>query len=192
MRVGSVLKPHGVRGDFFVYLETDFPEWLANSKAFFIESTAGMERWVIQHARYDGKRFIAKVESLPDRTAVEQQRGTALFLPEEEARQASSDPDYFFNTDLVGCDVYDLLSQRELGKVQAVIEMPAQNLLEIARPAKQPLLIPFVQPIVAEVENGRIEVRLPAGLEACFDEDGEKPKTAKTRKPSAQTPSKKS
>lgn len=181
--VGRVLKPHGIRGEFLVYLETDFPEWLAKRPKLYAETSQGMVAWTIDRARYDGQKMILKVKELPDRTHVELQRSTRLFLPEEEARQVSADPDYFFNSDLVNCVVFDTRQGKELGKVIAVHEMPAQNLLEIARTGKPALLIPFVSPIVGNISGDRIDVSLPDGLEECFDETEEPALKKKQRKP---------
>lgn len=182
--VGRVLRPHGIRGEFIVYLESDFPEWLAKRHQFFIEDHNEMIPWPVEHARFDGKRLIIKVAPLTDRSTVESHRDTLLYLPEDEASQVAADPDFFFNSDLVGCEVYDSAEDRMIGVVQAVLERPAQNILEVNRDPAPPLLIPFVQPIVGDISQGRIEVQLPKGLEACFDAPVSTEKTRSRKSPS--------
>lgn len=175
--VGRVLRPHGVRGQFIVYLESDFPKWLAKRKQFFIETKHGMSPWPVEKARYDGKKLFLKVATLPDRTAVEAHRDQELFITEEEAVEVTADPDYFYNSDLVGCEVFDLNGQRSLGTVTSVLEMPAQNLLEVKRAKGQPLLIPFVDAFLGEIRQDLIEVKLPPGFEECFEDEAKKPKS---------------
>jgi len=170
-QVGRVLRPHGVRGEFIVYIESDFPNWLAKRKSFYVPGDKGMVLWQVLSARFSGKKLLLKVDALPDRTAVEAARDTPLFLPDQEARQATDDPDFFYNSDLVGCEVFDTREQKVIGTVRAVVEMPAQNLLEVVEGQGPAVLIPFINPIVGDIQAGRIEVNLPEGLLECYLED---------------------
>lgn len=176
--VGRVLRPHGVRGEFVVFIESDFPEWLAKRPTFYVPKGRDMAPWQVLSARYSGQKLIMRVAELADRTAVETARDTPLYLPDSEARCAVNDPDFFFNSDLVGCEVFDHREGRVLGTVKTVLEMPAQNLLEVLDGHGPAILIPFTAPIIGDIHDGRIEVHLPEGLLACFQETGQESRQA--------------
>ena len=164
--IGSVQKPHGIQGDFVVFLESDFPEWLVRQKRFFVQPQ-GQKNWVpwqVLKARLHQGKLVLKLDGLADRTAVEAARGTPLYVLEEEARAAAEDPDFFFNSDLVGLEMWD--GPTAMGEVSAVYEMPAHNLIEVTRPDGKTFLVPFTQEHVADIdlEQGRLQVTLPEGL----------------------------
>ncbi len=170
-KIGSVLKPHGVGGEFVVFLESDFPEWLARRECVWAAVAGEMAQWPIEGARLHQGKLLLKTSALDSREAVEEARGVALFVPEREARAVVADPDSFFNSDLVGMKVVNAVDQAVLGQVGAVIEMPAQNLLETVKPDGGSFLIPFVKPMIARVDEkaGVIEALLPEGLIDCND-----------------------
>ena len=93
VNVGKILKPQGIRGEFVVYLESDFPDWLRDRKTIHAYRNRAMETWRVVKARFQGEKLIYKVDALPDRNAVEAARDTKLFVTEEEARTANQDPE---------------------------------------------------------------------------------------------------
>jgi 16S rRNA processing protein RimM len=163
-RIGHVLKPHGTKGEFVLFLESDFPEWVAARDQLWVCAGSGMACWQVQSTRFAGARLLVKVDALDSREAVEAARGTELFVPDDEARAAIEDPDYFFNSDLVGLDLRE--KERHYGKVRNVIEMPAQNLLEVETEAGGTFLFPFVNALVdaIDLDAGTLWVKMPEGL----------------------------
>ena len=165
--VGVLSKPHGIRGGFHVQLSSDFPEWVAQRKILYAEIDGSMVPWTVIDANFSGKRLVFRVDALSDRSAVEASRGTALHVPESEARElVSEDPNYFYNSDLIGLRLVDSKSGEDYGRVDQVIEMPGQNLLEITQADGNSFLFPFTAGLVEEVllDKGEIQVRMPAGL----------------------------
>lgn len=158
------MKPHGIRGEFSVLLESDFPQWVARQPRLFAEVGGRLLPWDVTSARLNGKRLFLTIAQLVDRTAVEDARGTALLVPEQDAREASDDPDYFLNSDLVGLTV--IHADHKLGQVRKVIEMPGQNLLEVARPEGSTFLFPFAHKLIERIDlnAGTLFVYLPEGL----------------------------
>jgi len=165
-KIGSVSKPHGVRGEFVVYLTSDFPEWAARQSRFFVEDGDAMTAWPVSRARFHHGKLLLQTPALDSPEAVNAVRGTALYLPEEEARAASADPNYFFNADLIGLRLIDAADGATRGTVRDVIEMPAQNLLEIESAQSRRFLVPFVAKLIERVDlaAGEIVARLPEGL----------------------------
>ena len=168
-QIGKVLKPHGLRGEFFLFLESDFPQWLAEQTRFFVPSENGMKPWSVERSRFHQGRLILKVDCLTCREDVDAARDTPLFVPETDAREVSQDPDYFFNSDLVGLNLIDREGGQDYGRVIAVYEMPAQNLLEVTRTGGKSYLFPFTRELVGHIdlEAETIEVTMPEGLMDC-------------------------
>ncbi len=175
-RVGFLARPHGIRGEFVLHLETDFPEWLAERPRLFAELNGEMVSWRVTSSRLRQAKLILAVDAIQTRNDAEDARGTPLFVTEDEAGSVAGDPDYFFNSDLVGLTMYDARDGAEYGRVSSVFEKPAQNLLEVKRPRGGAFLFPFVKALIAEIdlEGRRIGVFMPEGLVECNDEPAKK------------------
>ena len=159
-------KPHGLKGEFTVFLESDLPRWVAKRKTLFAEVDGKAIAWRVQSSRFHQDRLLLRVDALPGRTEVEAARNTPLYVPEKEAQQALTDPDFFYNSDLVGMTIIEKSDGTLYGKVVDVVEMPGQNLLEVARPDKSTFLVPFIKAIVQDIDRDAdvIHVALPEGL----------------------------
>ncbi|MDJ0842439.1 MAG: ribosome maturation factor RimM [Acidobacteriota bacterium] len=164
--IGSVQKPHGLKGEFTVFLESDLPDWVAERKTIYAEITGEAVPWAVKSSRFHQGRLLMKVDGLPGRNEVEAARGTPLYVDEEEARAALTDPDFFYNSDLIGMAVVDTETGTNHGTVRDVIEMPAQNLLEVERSDKSAFLVPFTKAIILEVDHDADVIRaaMPEGL----------------------------
>lgn len=171
-RIGSLLKPIGLRGEFVLHGESDFLDWLSQRKVLYAATGSGMTPWKVLSSRFQKERLVFRVDALPDRTAVEAARGTELYVTEKEAREALADPDFFYNSDLVGLNMIDATSGSAYGKVTGVLEMPGQNLLQVDG-EKGEFLFPFTQPLVVDVDvsEGTISVDMPEGLMEINSDD---------------------
>jgi len=167
-RIGSIGKAHGLRGEFTVRLESDLPRWVAECARLYVEEHGAMVARSVTAARFDHGKLVMGLEALPDRTAVEAARGTALYVPEDEARAAIADRSFYYNSDLIGMALVDADSGETYGTVRDVVEMPAQNLLEVepAGGEGKTFLVPFTAAFVpaVDLEAKAIRVRLPEGL----------------------------
>ncbi len=192
-KVGSVSKAHGIRGEFQVYLESDFPDWVAERKVFFALVDGDYVEWSVISSRLRQKKLVVAVNAIHNRNEAEAAYGTDLFVPEAEAREASSDPDYFYNSDLVGLEMIRATNDESCGKVISVVEMPAQNLLEVERPNGKVFLFPFTKPLIKEIslEKGAIFVLLPEGLMEANEEEAKPATDTRKRRPKKKSNSEK-
>ncbi len=164
-RVGTLSKPHGIRGAFFLHLESDFPDWLSRRKRLLAEVGGEMTPWTVRGMKSGPGGMVVQVAEVVDRSRVEELRGTGLFVTEAEAQEAAaSEEDYFYNSDLIGLEVVS--TGKVIGVVRDVVEMPAQNLLEVVTAEERVFHIPFVAPLVGgvDLEARMVEVNLPDGL----------------------------
>ena len=174
-KVGSIAKPHGIRGEFNVHLESDFPDWVAERSQLYVEKAGEMVAHKVISSRLRPNKLIMALEGFPSRTEVEASIGVELYVSDDEARDLLEDPDFFYNSDLVGLEVIREKNSESQGKVISVVEMPAQNLLEIEREDGKVFLFPFTKPLIRDIdlEKGLITVLLPEGLIEANDPESQ-------------------
>jgi 16S rRNA processing protein RimM len=161
--MGVVGAPHGVRGAVRIKAFTDDPEAIAGYGA--LEDESGAKRFtlrVIGKVKGDGM-VIATLSGVEDRDQAEALRGLRLYAP--RAALPPTEEDEFYHADLVGLTAV-LDSGEQLGKVVAVHDFGAGDMLEIARTKGQPVLLPFTRTAVpvVDIAAGHVVVDPPAGL----------------------------
>jgi 16S rRNA processing protein RimM len=145
--VGSVDRPHGMRGEVVVSLVTNRTERLASGSVL----VAGEEQLRVIEARPFGRRWLVTFEGVQTRESAERLRNSVL------RASPIDDPEAWWVHELVGSEVVDT-SGRPLGTVAAVVPSPASDLLELEDGALIPLRFAL------ERSAGRIVVDVPAGL----------------------------
>lgn len=165
--VGTVRKPHGVRGEVFVWLETDHPEHVFRSGRLLLLGNAdGVPTGgtlVVERFRPFKEGGLLKAKEHAVRTeALEALRGQTLLIPREEAAPLAENEVFYHQ--LPGMRVQS--DGQEVGEVREVFEGAAADLLAVSRKGKRDLLIPFVREMVRriDVEEGVLEMELPEGL----------------------------
>ncbi len=165
--VGMVQKPHGIRGELFIRLETD------RSDAVFRPGRRLF--WGDDRGRPDGGEVVVE-RSRPFKNGVlvrstqftgltpevEALRGRTLLLPRAELEPLDSNE--VFVHQLVGLGVR--AGDQAVGVVREVFDAPGGPLLEVRRPDGRDLLLPFVAEMIVrvDVEGGTLEIDPPAGL----------------------------
>lgn len=117
---------------------------------------------------------IVRFRGINDRNAAEALNGLELYIERDALPDDELEEDEFYYADLEGLEVYDAEGQH-YGAVTGVYDFGAGDLLELKGPGKRPVLIPFSEAAVLEIdlEGGRILVDpTAAGLK---DEDDGKP-----------------
>jgi 16S rRNA processing protein RimM len=107
--------------------------------------------------------FAANLTGIATREAAEALKGTRLYAP--RSRLPALVEDEFYHADLIGLEVVDTRGT-VLGRVRAVADHGAGDILEIARPGAAEILVPFTRQAVPTVDlaAGRIVVDPPPGL----------------------------
>lgn len=167
LRVGEVQRPHGVRGELFVRLETDRPEAVfVPGRVLQVGDVRGtlLGRAVtVERARAFKDGVLLKLEGLASREDTELARGWTLLIPSSEAAPLAEGE--IFVHELVGMEVRS--REGVVGAVREVYDAPAGYLLAVSRPGgKGELMIPFVEALVASVdrETRVLEIEALPGL----------------------------
>ncbi|MGN6218541.1 MAG: ribosome maturation factor RimM [Microbacterium sp.] len=180
LRVGRLVKAHGLKGAIKLELYTDDPDGRFVPGATFTLQVPESSPWhgkllTVREFRWMNSHPVAFFDGVEDRSAAEELIRAILWI-DEDAQSASAEEDAWFDHQLVGLDV--VRDGAVVGRVARVEHLPAQDLL-IVRVGDDEVLVPFVKAIVPEVDvpGGRVVVTPPPGLfEDLADEpDDESP-----------------
>jgi 16S rRNA processing protein RimM len=161
LRVGRVLKAHGVKGAVRIELLTDFSDRFKPGSQMEV---GGRPLTVASCEELEGS-VLVRFEGISDRNAAEALTGVYCTLPLSAARELPSGHYYHFQ--LVGLSVLDQRQDRSLGQVAEVLTYPANDVLRVTG-GKSEVLIPMVKSVVTAVNltEGTITVDLPEEAEA--------------------------
>ena len=173
--VGRIGRPHGVAGMVTVHVRTDDPQLRFAAGAALLTDPPERGPLVVSQARANNGRLLLSFVGVDDRGAAERLRGT-LLVAEVDPLASPEDPEEFYDHQLIGLDVIGRRGA-SIGTVAAVLHLPGQDVLAIARPAGGEVLVPFVAALVPEVDlaGRRVVIDPPPGLVEDLDKDGEAP-----------------
>lgn len=172
--VGRAGRAHGVTGEVSVKVMTDDPalRFAVGARVTARLPTGGTRALEVETARTHGDRLLVRFIGVGDRTAAEGIGGSDLSA-EVAAGETASDPEEFFDHQLVGLSAVDTAGAA-LGRVTDVLHHASQDLLVLA-PAGggEDVLVPFVAAIVLTVDvgAGRVVLDPPGGLFGDPDPD---------------------
>ncbi|HEX6558584.1 MAG TPA: ribosome maturation factor RimM [Longimicrobiales bacterium] len=168
--VGHVTKPHGTKGELFVWPLTDHvDEVFAAGRALLVGDEHGQldadraEPLTIESTREFKRGVLVKFTGRGDRSAVADLAQRYLLAPIEELAPLEEDEVYYHQ--LLGMRVVTREGDA-VGRVQEVYETYPAHMLEVKSEAGRIHLIPFAERIVKKVdaENGEIVIKPPPGL----------------------------
>ncbi|HZR49392.1 MAG TPA: ribosome maturation factor RimM [Streptosporangiaceae bacterium] len=165
--VGRIGRPHGIRGEVVVGVRTDEPDLRFATGARLgagrdsdgtpdAELTVAAKRW------HSGQLLVA-FDGIADRTAAADLGGTWLSV-DSAVLPPITDPDEFRDHELVGLSVRTVAGEL-VGVVTDVLHH-GQDLLVIKAEGADERLVPFVAPLVPEVDvaGGVLVIDPPPGL----------------------------
>lgn len=171
--IGTIGRPHGLKGEVSFMLRTDSPEERLQPGAVLnvdpagaVGETAGLwKQLTVRSTRIQQGRWYVKFAELTDRTAAEQMRGADLTLDLDRDEEWEEDPDAWYPHELKGLTV-QRADGTPLGTVLDLENMPAHDVLIIRSHSGARVMLPFVDELVPEVnlEDGVIIADPPGGL----------------------------
>lgn len=167
--VGHVTKPHGTRGEVFVWPLTDEVEALyAPGRRLLLGTTGGdldtnAEPLIVERSRPFKRGVLVKFEALGDRTAVEPLSQRYLLVPIGELAPLAEGEVFYHQ--LLGLEVVTAEGE-VVGRVREVYDTEPAHLLEVRAESGRQHLVPFSERIVRKVdlEARRLVIQPPAGL----------------------------
>lgn len=166
--VGQITKPHGTKGEVFVWPLTEHPEEVFEPGRELllgdVDGTLGEEPLplTVVSSRPFKRGLLLGLEGFEDRTSVTPLSGRYLLVPIGELAPLEEDEVYYHQ--LLGLEVVTVDGE-VVGRVREVYETEPAHLLEV-KGAERLHLIPFVKRIIKklDLEAGRLVIKPPPGL----------------------------
>ena len=165
-RIGAA---HGVRGAVRLWAFTEDP--LAVTRYGPLTTKDGARQFEVTHAREAKDHLVATLKGIATREDAERLNGLELYIAREKL--PDTDDDEYYHADLIGLAAVNAANE-PLGRVIAIHNFGAGDIIEIAPPQGTTMLLPFTNAVVPTVDlaNGRVVIELPAEI------DGDDPTAA--------------
>ena len=168
LRVGRMMKAHGLKGGIKLELYTDDPKRRFVPGAVFSLQVPTASPWhgksvELTELRWFNGHAVGFFSGVTDRTAAESLVKAILWITVDEEDGSEDEPDAWYDHQLVGLRA--VRDGETVGTVTRVDHLPAQDLLAIGT-EKGEVLVPFVTAIVPEVDTkaGTVLLTPPPGL----------------------------
>jgi 16S rRNA processing protein RimM len=158
-RIGA---PHGVRGAVKLWSFTEDP--LAVKQYGPLMTRDGARQFEVTHVRAARDHLVATLKGVASREDAERLNGIELYIAREKL--PDTDDDEYYHADLIGLTAVNAANE-PLGRVVAIHNFGAGDIIEIA-PAHGPtMLLPFTNAVVPTVDlkGGRVVIELPKEIE---------------------------
>ena len=164
-RIGAA---HGVRGAVKLWTFTEDP--LAVLHYGPLASRDGARTLVVTHAREARDHLVATLEGVTTRDDAEKLNGVELYVARDKL--PATDDDEYYHADLIGLSA-ETTAGEMIGRVSAIHNFGAGDVIEIAPPHGPTLLLPFSNAVVPTVDiaGGRVVIELPGEIDGDTPND---------------------
>ena len=161
--LGVVIGASGLKGEVKVKTFTQSPDKIGAYGV--LQAKDGRKFAVLRVRAAKENETVVALEGVMNRNAAEALKGLELFVSRVALPEAGTDE--FYHADLVGLRAEDS-EGRTLGKVSAIHNYGAGDVIEIKRDDGDSLLLPFTREIVPEIHiaEGYILVAEPEEVDA--------------------------
>ena len=163
-RIGAA---HGVRGAVKLWPFTDDP--LAVMDYGPLTTKDGARQFEVTHARPAKDHLVATLKGVATREDAERLNGIELYVAREKLPE--TDEGEYYHADLIGLAAVNVAGE-PIGRVLAIHNFGAGDIIEIAPPSGPTLLLPFTNAVVPTVDlaGGRVVIELPQEIEGEGDD----------------------
>ena len=158
-RIGA---PHGIRGAVKLWTFTEDP--LAVTDYGPLKTKDDGRAFEVDTVREANGHLVATFKGVASREDAERLNGIELYVAREKLPE--TDEDEYYHADLIGLAAVNAANE-PIGRVLAVHNFGAGDIIEIAPPGGPTLLLPFTNAVVPTVDlaGGRVVIELPQEIE---------------------------
>lgn len=164
IHMGTITRPHGIKGELCVDWYADSPHAL--QKTFFLQTgNAPMQEIKNAKVRIHKARPLLTLPHITDRNQAELLRNTQIYIHRDSLPELEDNEAYLH--DILGFTIVDEESKQELGILENIeFPTPSQMLWSIRAPQGQEILLPAVEEFINyfDEETKIIYVSPPEGL----------------------------
>ena len=158
-RIGAA---HGVRGAVKLWTFTEDP--LAVKHYGPLSTKDGARQFEVTHVREAKDHLVAMLKGVASREDAERLNGIELYIARDKLPE--TDEDEYYHADLIGLAAVNAANEA-IGRVIAIHNFGAGDIIEIAPASGPTLLLPFTNAVVPTVDlaNRRVVIELPQVIE---------------------------
>jgi 16S rRNA processing protein RimM len=170
-RIGAA---HGVRGAVKLWTFTEDPFAVRHYGP--LQTKDGKRLFEVMQAREAKDHLVATFKGVTTRDEAERLNGLELYVARDKL--PVTDDDEYYHADLIGLAAVTTTGDA-LGRVLAIHNFGAGDIIEIAPPRGATLMLPFSNAVVPEVDiaGGRVVIALPQEIEG--EDESEEPSTGR-------------
>ena len=164
LEAGKIVGTHGVRGMVRIQPWCDTGDFLCGFKKLYIKG--GEEALTINKIQPHGNVVIAAIKGVDSIELAEKLRGSVLFIKRSDV---SLPEGQYFIDDIIGCEVFDVLSGEKLGVISDVSPTGANDVWHILN-ATGEYLVPVIDEILYKVDIDAGEIFI-IPMKGIFDDE---------------------
>lgn len=164
LRVGVIIKPHGIKGEVKVYPTTDSPlRFNEITHVRLVQQGRDLGDHKIEQVKYFKDTVILRFAKYSDINEVESLKGAELYIPRSEGAELNEGEYYI--ADIIGMEVVTDDGMR-LGRIKDVMETGANDVYVVERDGGRDLLIPAIKQCIldTDIDANVMSVHLLDGL----------------------------
>ncbi len=148
--IAKILNFHGIKGEAKLGFSKNREKQIEALRKVFVKKDNKYKELNVTSYRFHKHFAIVKFKEFQTVNDVEEFKGCDIYLPKSEVEE-NLDNDEYLISDLIGMDVYDE-DGGCLGKITAVGENSANNILSVKDNNGKDHLVPFVKALVPVVD----------------------------------------
>lgn len=149
--IGRIGGPHGISGALRVTSSTQPPGNIERYQPWLVGRDGDYRPIEVIWLKPHGQGYVARFAGVSDREAARALSGLQVAVPRQALPALEAGGEYYWQ-DLIGLTV-ELVDGTRLGTVTRLLETGAHDVLIIAGGGRE-ILVPFVDPIVVDVDLG--------------------------------------
>ena len=158
-KIGRIGKPHGISGEVTLRFSDDvFDRVDADYLLLMVDGTL-VSLFIEQYRFRSDDVALVKFEDIDTKDRASELTGCDVFFPRH---LADAGDDVLTWSQIVGYDIVDVLSDKTIGRIEAVDETTINTLLELSDGTLIPAADEFIEDI--DHEERKLMMRLPEGL----------------------------
>jgi 16S rRNA processing protein RimM len=159
--VGIVRRPHGLKGELLVSVETDFPERLVEGASLYLSDDH--REVTIRSRRQHSDGLLLSFEEFPNKQSVENLHNLPLYRRTSDAPELPEGQ--YYQHQLLGLNVVEENGEL-VGKLAQIFNTGASDVYVVRDEAGKEILLPAISDVILriELENKQIVVHLLPGL----------------------------
>jgi 16S rRNA processing protein RimM len=168
--VAKIGAAHGVRGEVKLWPFTEDPMAVIDYGP--LSTKDGARQFEVVRARVAKDHLVATLKGVATREDAERVNGIELYIPRD--RLPATEAGEYYHADLIGLPAIDTKGD-PIGKVFAIHNFGAGDIIEITPLQGQTLLLPFTDAVVPTVDlaNGHVVIELPQEIEGDSPQDAD-------------------